>query len=90
MTTVEFEQISNDPKELSEHIEQIRNALDSLPGVKATFGPARYYTFPTSPRSEQWRATVRVSKQGRATTWNAIYTTVNNLFPGHAPRYRRL
>ena len=90
MATVTFDQISADPEALSAAIAQIRRALGDLPGVALAFGRARHYTFPTSPRSEQWRATVRVSKQGRATTWNAIYTTVNNLFPGHAPRYRRL
>jgi len=89
MTTVDFDLISNDPADLSESVEQTRHALAALSGVRIDSGPTRHYTFPTLPRSEQWRVTMYVAKQGRATTWNDVYTTVNGLHPGHAPCYRR-
>ena len=74
--------------QLQQRIGLVKQALDRLPGLTLSGSPVMHYTFPSSPRCEQWRITVTITKAGRATSWNDVYRAVNATGP--APHYRHI
>ena len=71
--------------------EQVLARLDQLPAVSAEAGHIREYHWHRDElanfeKATQWRVRLWINK-GRATTWNQIYNTVNEVY---APHYKFL
>ena len=79
MTALYFEQIASSPEQVEDLALRVSAALRELPTVQVQTGRTRHCTFQTSPPIEQWRVQFRVTKQGRATTWNDVYRAVNSV-----------
>jgi len=79
MTALYFEQIAISLEQVEGLALRVCAVLRELPTVQVQTSRARHYTFPTSPPTEQWRVQFRVTKQGRATTWDDVYHAVNSV-----------